>query len=102
MSLPASEASSSSGTRSSGRSRATSTSPSSSSTWPESPSARPPEIAESREVPVAEALEARWISSLSRLAIQRAVRKAPGWPRSTWDGGEVPGLSTEAFHGDVP
>jgi 8-oxo-dGTP diphosphatase len=66
------------------------------------PIARPPEIAESREVPVAEALGARWISSLSRLAIQRAVRQTPGWPRSSWDGGEVPGLTTEAFHGDVP
>jgi ADP-ribose pyrophosphatase YjhB (NUDIX family) len=60
--------------------------------------ARPPEIAEVREVPVAEALAATWISSLSRLAIRLAAEERSGWPRSGWDGGEVPGTSNEAFH----
>ncbi len=62
------------------------------------PSARPPEIAEFREVPVAEALGAPWISSFSRLAIRVATEGGPGWFRSAWDGGEVPGLATEAYH----
>jgi 8-oxo-dGTP diphosphatase len=61
------------------------------------PVARPPEIAEVREVPVAEAIEAPWISELSRIAIRAGATPNAGWPRSPWSGGEVPGLSTEAF-----
>ena len=61
------------------------------------PSARPPEIAEFREVPIAEALEAPWISELSRLAIRVAAGSDPGWPRSAWKGGEVPGFASEAY-----
>lgn len=66
------------------------------------PTARPPEIAQVREVPVAEAITAPWISSLSRLAIRLAVRRTGAWPRSGWDGGEIPGISTEAYHPAVP
>lgn len=61
------------------------------------PSARPPEIAEFRIVPCAEAVVAPWISSLSRLAIRAALEPLADWPRSTWDGGEVPGLASEAY-----
>ncbi len=61
------------------------------------PRACPPEIAEVREVPVAEVDRAEWISELSRLAIGLTAR-ATGWPRSSWSGGEVPGLRTEAYH----
>jgi len=66
------------------------------------PVARPPEIAEVREVPVDEAVAAPWISELSRIAIGLARGPAPGWPRSSWRGGEVPGRSTEMFHPDSP
>jgi 8-oxo-dGTP diphosphatase len=66
------------------------------------PSAKPPEIAEARTVPIAEALQAPWISSLSRLAIRRAAARSGDWPRSSWDGGEVPGLATEAYHSGDP
>ena len=62
------------------------------------PTARPPEIAEVREVPIEEADAAVWISSLSRLAIRLAAEASGVWPRSGWPGGEVPGLSTEAYH----
>ena len=62
------------------------------------PVARPPEIAEVREVPVADVGSASWISELSRLAIQLAVGGADGWPRSPWKGGEVPGLASETYH----
>ncbi|HEY1197168.1 MAG TPA: NUDIX domain-containing protein [Thermoplasmata archaeon] len=62
------------------------------------PTARPPEIAEVREVMVAEAVHAVWISELSRIAIRLAAETADGWPRSAWKGGEVPGLSSEAYH----
>jgi ADP-ribose pyrophosphatase YjhB (NUDIX family) len=62
------------------------------------PQARPPEIAEIREPKVQEALEAPWISELSRLAIRLAAERTPGWPRSKWSGGEVPGLLSETFH----
>jgi len=62
------------------------------------PVARPPEIAEVREVPVAEAVEASWISELSRLAIRLAADPVGAWPRSSWAGGEVPGRATEAYH----
>jgi len=61
------------------------------------PVARPPEIAEVREVPVAEALSSEWISELSRLAI-RLGAAASGWPKSPWKGGEVPGLASETYH----
>ncbi|HXY12265.1 MAG TPA: NUDIX domain-containing protein [Thermoplasmata archaeon] len=61
------------------------------------PAARPPEIAEVREVPVAEALEAPWISELSRMAIRVAAKPDHTWPRSPWKGGEVPGLASEAY-----
>jgi ADP-ribose pyrophosphatase YjhB (NUDIX family) len=62
------------------------------------PSARPPEIAEVREVALGEAGGAAWISELSRLAIGLAARPAIGWPRSSWKGGEVPGVRSEAYH----
>ena len=63
------------------------------------PEARPPEIAEMREPTIPEALQAPWISELSRLAIRLAAeRTARGWPRSKWPGGEVPGLLSETFH----
>lgn len=62
------------------------------------PTARPPEIAEVREVPVEEAVEAQWISELSRMAIRLAARSDGAWPRSAWKGGEAPGLASEAFH----
>lgn len=62
------------------------------------PIARPPEIAEVREVPIADVDTAAWISELSRTAIGLATRSAPGWPKSRWKGGEVPGIATEAFH----
>ena len=61
------------------------------------PAARPPEIAEVREVPLAEAVGATWISELSRLAI-RLGGGPEGWRRSPWKGGEVPGLSSETYH----
>jgi 8-oxo-dGTP diphosphatase len=64
------------------------------------PIARPPEIAEVREVPVGEAEGAPWISGLSRLAIRLAARSFPTWPQSSWNGGPTPGLATEAFHAD--
>ncbi len=62
------------------------------------PVARPPEIVEVREVRLAEAVDAPWISGLSRLAIRIASAKSGAWPRSPWNGGEVPGLATEAYH----
>jgi len=66
------------------------------------PVARPPEIVEVREVPIAEALQATWISGLSRVAIRLSRETDRAWPRSTWDGGEVPGLATEAYHPGEP
>jgi 8-oxo-dGTP diphosphatase len=62
------------------------------------PRAVPPEIAEVREVPLAEAESAPWISELSRLAIRLAQRPGSLWPRSGWSGGPIPGIATEAFH----
>jgi 8-oxo-dGTP diphosphatase len=62
------------------------------------PEARPPEIAEVREVPIPQVARAPWISELSRLAIRIAAEGEPGWLRSDWKGGEVPGLSSEAYH----
>lgn len=62
------------------------------------PEVRPPEIAEVREPLIEEALSAPWISELSRLAIRIAAQRGPTWPRSTWSGGEVPGLLSEAYH----
>jgi ADP-ribose pyrophosphatase YjhB (NUDIX family) len=62
------------------------------------PTARPPEIAEVREVPVDEALGATWISELSRMAIRLARHETSGWPRSAWNGGESPGRASEAYH----
>jgi len=64
------------------------------------PTARPPEIAEVRAVPVAEAIEATWISELSRMAIRLAGPAGGGWPRSLWKGGEAPGLASEAYHSE--
>jgi ADP-ribose pyrophosphatase YjhB (NUDIX family) len=61
------------------------------------PSARPPEIVEVREVPIAEALTAAWISELSRMAIRVGAEPIEAWERSSWRGGEVPGISSEAF-----
>ncbi len=66
------------------------------------PVAVPPEIAEMREVAVAEAIAAPWISELSRLAIRVAAGSPGPWPRSAWAGGEQPGLGTQAFHPDLP
>jgi ADP-ribose pyrophosphatase YjhB (NUDIX family) len=63
------------------------------------PAARPPEIAESREVPVPEALEAPWISELSRLVIRLAALRAPRW---TLDPLRLPSRNVRAmeiFHG---
>ncbi len=62
------------------------------------PAALPPEIAEVREVPVAEARDATWISELSRIAIRLAAEPAGAWPRSPWSGGEIPGLVAEAYY----
>lgn len=62
------------------------------------PTARPPEIAEVREVPVDEALSAIWISELSRMAIRLARHESDSWPRSPWKGGESPGRASEAYH----
>jgi len=62
------------------------------------PEARPPEIAEVREVPLPDAAVAPWISQLSRKAIGLAARNAGVWPRSSWAGGEVPGLASETYH----
>lgn len=62
------------------------------------PVARPPEIAEVREVTVSEAEAADWISPLSRTAIRIAAQRAGLWPRSPWTGGAAPGLGTEAYH----
>ena len=64
------------------------------------PTARPPEIAEVRDVPVDEALGATWISELSRMAIRLARHETLGWPRSPWNGGEAPGRASEAYHRD--
>lgn len=66
------------------------------------PLARPPEIAEVREVPLAEAVRAPWISELSRLAIRLGSEPGAGWPRSSWKGGEVPGRSSETYHAGEP
>ena len=65
------------------------------------PSAHPPEIAEVREVPVAEAVRVTWISELSRLTIRLASARVNGWHRSEWKGGEVPGLASEASHPEI-
>jgi 8-oxo-dGTP diphosphatase len=62
------------------------------------PTARPPEIAEMREVPLEEASRSEWISELSRLAIRLSAVREGVWPRSPWKGGEVPGIANEAFH----
>jgi ADP-ribose pyrophosphatase YjhB (NUDIX family) len=62
------------------------------------PEARPPEIAEAREIDVNEAAEAEWITELSRLAIRLTSSRDRGWPPSSWKGGEVPGLSSETYH----
>jgi 8-oxo-dGTP diphosphatase len=61
------------------------------------PTARPPEIAEVREVPLAEAVQAPWISELSRIAISLGARGPTGWPKTGWRGGEAPGRSTELY-----
>lgn len=66
------------------------------------PSARPPEIAEVREVPLSEVATATWISTLSRTAIRLGGLRSRGWPRSPWDGGEAPGIATEAYHAGEP
>jgi ADP-ribose pyrophosphatase YjhB (NUDIX family) len=62
------------------------------------PSARPPEIAESREVPVVEAIDAPWISELSRLAIRIASAPVGGWPRTAWAPSTTAALSLETYH----
>jgi len=66
------------------------------------PVARPPEIAEVREVPWSEAVDAPWIAELSRMAIRFAGESPVGWPRSTWKGGEAPGLASETYHPPRP
>lgn len=62
------------------------------------PVARPPEIAEVREVPVVEVDAATWISELSRRAIRLAARPEAGWSRAEGTVGDAPGLVTEAYH----
>lgn len=62
------------------------------------PAAQPPEIAEVREVAVADAAGAAWISELSRTAIRLASEAALGWPASPWKGGDIPGVRVEAYH----
>lgn len=62
------------------------------------PVARPPEIAEVREVPVAEVDAAAWISELSRRAILIAARPEAGWSRAAGSGGDVPGFESESYH----
>ncbi len=62
------------------------------------PTARPPEIVEFREVPVAEAVDAPWISELSRRAIRLAARRVGAWPRSDLTGTDQGGLLTEGYH----
>lgn len=62
------------------------------------PVARPPEIAEIREVPVEEVARLGWVSELSRMVIGLAARNMAGWTRAPWKGGEAPGLITEAYH----
>jgi ADP-ribose pyrophosphatase YjhB (NUDIX family) len=66
------------------------------------PTPRPPEIAEVREVPVAEATRVAWISELSRMAIRLASGSDDGWPRSPWKGGDAPGLVSETYHPGLP
>ena len=61
------------------------------------PAARPPEIAEVREVPLEEAVRAPWISELSRLTMDLAMGCGRGGKRSPWKWGEAPGLATEAY-----
>ncbi len=61
------------------------------------PSARPPEIAEFREVPLEEAPRAEWIAQLSREAIAVAARSGGAWPRAGARTQEVPGLVNELF-----
>jgi 8-oxo-dGTP diphosphatase len=60
--------------------------------------ARPPEIAEVREVSVGTLSEATWVSELSRLAISIAANPRTGWTKSAWKGGEMPGAATAAYH----
>lgn len=62
------------------------------------PSARPPEIEAFREVPVAEAVDATWISELSRRAIRLGARQPGVWPRADLTGADQPGMLTEAYH----
>ena len=62
------------------------------------PTARPPEIAEVREVPIEEAGAAVWISELSRIAIRLGAGPASTWSRSDWKGGEAPGRYSELYH----
>jgi 8-oxo-dGTP diphosphatase len=67
-----------------------------------SPAPQPPEIEELREVPVAEALVAPWISELSRRAIRLGAKRASVWPRSDLTGADQPGTLTEAYHAPDP
>jgi 8-oxo-dGTP diphosphatase len=62
------------------------------------PVPHPPEIEECRRVPVAEAVDAPWISPLSRLAIRVGVHGADGWPRSAWPLGPLPARALELYH----
>jgi ADP-ribose pyrophosphatase YjhB (NUDIX family) len=66
------------------------------------PEARPPEIAEVREVPIVEATTATWISELSRTAIRLATGVREGWSRSTAIGAGSPARATEAYHPELP
>ena len=59
--------------------------------------ARPPEIAEVKEVPVDDVPRAPWISQLSRRAIALGARATGAWPRAEYDGGEAPGRATELY-----
>jgi ADP-ribose pyrophosphatase YjhB (NUDIX family) len=60
--------------------------------------ARPPEIEEFREVPLGEAVDAPWISELSRRAIRLGARRAGVWPRAELTCADQPGMLTEAYH----
>jgi 8-oxo-dGTP diphosphatase len=62
------------------------------------PTPRPPEIEAVREVPLAEAVDAPWISELSRRAIRVAAERTGAWPRADLSGADQPGILTEAYH----
>ena len=62
------------------------------------PVARPPEIAEVREVAVAGVDTVTWISELSRRAIHVAARPEAGWSRAEGAIGHARGFESESYH----